>query len=73
MRVSTGRTHRVVDFRVVGVLLFHLLVVLLLFFPLILVQRLQVFPSVVLLHHFIPFELVMPLFVVVLQILGGLR
>lgn len=68
----TSHTYRVVDFGVVSVLLLHLLIVLLLFFPLVLIQRLQVFPSVVFLHHFIPFELVVPLFVVVLQVFGGL-
>lgn len=69
---STGHTYWVVDFRVVGVLLFHLLIVLLLLFSLILIQRFQVLPSVMLLHHFISFEFVMSLFVIVLQIFGGL-
>lgn len=69
---STGHTYWVVDLRVVGMLLFHLLIVLLLFFSLILIQRFQVFLSVMLLHHFISFEFVMSLFVIVLQIFGGL-
>lgn len=69
---STGHTYWVVDLRVVGMLLFHLLIVLLLFFSLILIQRFQVFLSVMLLHHFISFEFIMSLFVIVLQIFGGL-
>lgn len=69
---STGSTYGVVDFGVVGVLLLHLLIVLLLLFSLVLIERLQVFPPVVLLHHFIFFEFVVPLFVVVLQVFGGL-
>lgn len=69
---SIGHTYWVVDLRVVGMLLFHLLIVLLLFFSLILIQRFQVFLSVMLLHHFISFEFVMSLFVIVLQIFGGL-
>lgn len=67
-----AQTHWVVDFRVVSMLLPHLLIVLLLFPSFLLIQRFQVFPSVVLFHHFVPFELVMSLFVIVLQIFCGL-
>lgn len=61
-----------VDFRVVSVLLPHLLIVLLFFLSIVIVQCFQVFPSVVLFHHFISLELIMSLFVVVLQIFSGL-
>lgn len=65
-------THRVIDFRVIGVLLLHLLVVLFLFPPLLVVQRLQVLPSVVFFHHFILFELIVSFFIVILQVVCGL-
>lgn len=61
-------TYRVIDFRVIGVLLLHLLVVLFLFPPLVIVQRLQVLPSVVFFHHFILLELIMSFFIVILQV-----
>ncbi len=72
LRVHLDETHRVVDFRVVSMLLLHLLVVLLLSLSFVLVQCLQVFPPVVLFHHFIPLELIVSLFVIVLQIFSGL-
>lgn len=66
-------TYWVVDFRVVSMLLPHLLIMLLLFPPFILIKCFQVFASVVLFHHFIPLELIVSLFVVVLQIFSGLK
>ena len=53
-------------------LLLHFVIVLLLLPPFLLIQGLQVLLSVVLLHHFVPLELLMPLLVEVLQIIGGL-
>lgn len=56
-----------------AVFLLKLLHSLLLFLPLLLVQALQVLPSLVLLQHLVAFELLMSLSVVVLQVLGGLE
>ena len=70
--MCVNQTNRVVDFRVVSMLLPHLLIVLLFFLSVILIQCFQVFPSVVLFHHFISLELIVSLFVVVLQIFSGL-
>lgn len=61
-----------IDFRVIGVLLLHLFVMLLFFLPALLVQGLQVLATLVLLHHFVPLELLVTFFVVILQILRGL-
>ena len=61
-----------VDFGMVGVLLLHLVVVLLLLLPLLLVQSLQVLLPVVLLQHLVLLELLVPLLVKVLQVVGGL-
>lgn len=69
----TSITYWVVDFRVVGMLLLHLLIVLLFFPPLLVVQCFQVFSSVVFFHHFVLLELLVPLFVIVLQIFSGLK
>lgn len=71
--VCLNETYWVVDFRMVSMLFPHLLIVLLLSLSFIIIQRLQVFPSVVLFHHFILLELLMPLFVIVLQIFSGLN
>lgn len=65
--------YRVVDFGVVGVLLPHLLVVLLLLHALLLAHPLQTFPPVVLLHHLVSLELVVPVLVEVLQVFGRLQ
>ena len=61
-----------IDFWMVCMLLLHFVIVLFLLFPLLLVQSLQVLLSVVLLQHFILLELLVPLFVKVLEIVGGL-
>lgn len=65
-------SYRVVDFRMVGMFLSHLLVVLLLLFSVLLIHGLQTFPPLVLLHHFIPLELIMAVLVKVLQVFGRL-
>lgn len=61
-----------IDFRVIGVLLLHLFVMLLFLLPVLLAEGLQVLTTLVLLHHFVLLELLMTFFVVVLQILRGL-
>lgn len=61
-----------VDFRVICVLLLHLLVMLLFFLPALLIEGLQVLAALVLLHHLVLFKLLVTFFVVVLQILRGL-
>lgn len=65
-------TYWVIDFRVIGMFLPHLLVVLFLFPPLLIVQALQVLLSVVFFHHFIPLELIVSFFIKILQIVSGL-
>lgn len=65
--------YRSVDFGVLPVFLLQLLHSLLLPLPLLLVQALQIFPSLVLLQHLVAFELLVSLSVVVLQVLGGLN
>lgn len=65
-------TYRMIDFRVIGVLLLHLFVMLLFFLPVLLAEGLQVLAPLVLLHHFVLLELLVTFFVVVLQILCGL-
>lgn len=65
-------TYWVIDFRVISMLLPHLLIVLFLFPPLFIIQCLQVLLSVVFFHHFIFLELIMSLFIIVLQIVCGL-
>lgn len=57
----------------VGVFLFHLLVVLLLLHAILLVHALQTFPPLMLLHHLIPLELVVAALVKVLQVFGCLQ
>lgn len=66
-------THGVVDFRVIGMFLLHLLIMLLFFPPALLIKCLQVFPSLVLFHHLVPFKFFMPFLVVVLQIFCSLH
>lgn len=56
-----------------GVFLSHLLIVLLLLLAVLLIHVLQTFPPVMLLHHLIPFELIVAILVIVLQIVGCLQ
>lgn len=65
--------YRNVDFGMLPVFLLQLLQSLLLFLPLLLIQTLQVLSPLVLLQHLVAFELLMPLGVVVLEVLGGLK
>lgn len=53
-------------------LLLQLLHSLLLSLPLLLVQALQILPPLVFFQHLIALELLVPLSVIVLQVLGGL-
>lgn len=55
-----------------AVFLLQVLHSLLLSLPLLLVQALQVLPSLVLLQHLVAFELLVSLGIIVLQVLGGL-
>lgn len=64
--------HRRVDFGMLAVLLLQLLQSLLLSLPLLLIQALQIFPPLVFFQHLIALELLVPLSIVVLQVLGGL-
>lgn len=61
-----------IDFWVICVLLLHLLVMLLFFLPAVLIKGLEVFAALVLLHHFVPLELLVTFFIVILQILCSL-
>ena len=66
-------SYRVVNFWMFCVFLSHLLVVQLLLLALLLIQILQMFPPLVLLHHLVPLELVVAVLVKVLQVFGRLR
>lgn len=69
-RPTALSTHyRVVDFGVISVLLPHLFIVLLLLPSLLLIQHLQMLPSLMFLHHFIPFELFVTVLVKILKII----
>lgn len=57
----------------VGMFLLHLLKVLLLLLALLLAHVLQAFPPFVLLHHLVPLELIVLLFVKVLQVFSRLQ
>lgn len=65
-------SYRVVNFRMVGVFLLHLLVVLLFPLAIVLTQVLQAFPPLVLFQHLVSLELIMAVFVKVLQVAGCL-
>lgn len=62
-----------VNFWVVAMFLFHLLVVLLLLLAVLLIHGLQTFPPLMLLHHLIPLELIVAVLVKVLQVFGRLQ
>jgi len=66
-------TYRRVDLGVLPVFVLELLHPPLLPLPLLLVQALQVLAPLVLLQHLVVLELLVPLGVVVLQVLGGLH
>ncbi len=70
---SQQGSYGMVDFRMVGVFLPHLLVVLLLPLAILLVHALQTFPPLVLLHHLVLLELIVTAFVKVLQVVGRLQ
>lgn len=72
-REARDPTYRMVDFGVIGMLLLQLFVMLLLLLPVLLTEGLQVLAALVFLHHLVLLELLVPLFVEVLQILRGLR
>ena len=61
-----------INFGMVSVFLFHLLVVLLFLLAVLLIHALQMFPPLVLLHHLISLELVVAVLVKILQVFGRL-
>lgn len=63
----------VINFGMVCMFLLHLLVVLLFLLAVLLVHVLQAFPPFMLLHHLIPLELIMAVFVKVLQVFSRLK